>query len=405
MKTTDHFIKYAQTYTNEGGFENKKQKTKLMDRPVKTITTPQKTKPTTCVKKTNDRDRLHTVISDIFKVKKIIKFFSHKLSGYAQQNNERVLAKRLGMLAAPTKPSLYVSQPHTNTIKKAVVGGCTTHYSINTLKLKNLILVKLLKFLNIKKYKKQMRVRKLKKLTRRLKRKRIRRLAVRFYKNFQHGRALKKKKKLKRRVKKWTKHTGMKIIRKKQKKPKLKNSDKIKYQNKLMALGLRNTSWTLNTSGNLSGPTKRLILHINKIFKFEKASRVKIGLRNLNKSHLMIAVSYLFMYLDVNTFTDYINNIFSRKPYYRQKKIFYVMRRVLRYVGRKARNTLPIIGIYTQFKGKLTAKGGLRKRIFRVKSGKYSSANFSYIFKYRFKQLWSKTGATGLKLILLYNPK
>ena len=58
--------------------------------------------------------------------------------------------------------------------------------------------------------------------------------------------------------------------------------------------------------------------------------------------------------------------------------------------------------MFFQLKGKVNSKGGLRKRLFRTFHGRFGSSTLRTVFQYKFKQVWSKTGAIGLKTITMH---
>jgi hypothetical protein len=81
--------------------------------------------------------------------------------------------------------------------------------------------------------------------------------------------------------------------------------------------------------------------------------------------------------------------------------MFYAIRKFMRRAYRGAHRFFHIGGFSLKFKGKIAVRGGLRKRTLWVKCGRYSNANFNVDYHYKFKRLWTKGGAVGLKTSLL----
>jgi hypothetical protein len=126
-----------------------------------------------------------------------------------------------------------------------------------------------------------------------------------------------------------------------------------------------------------------------------------IGFRRFfNKSKYIFTIMLLAVYLDVSIWSSYLNRIFFRTKPFRQRRLFNSLRALLPRTAVTCGLYSSIRGMYMSFKGKVASRGGLRKRVLRIGYGWYSSANFGLQYRYRFKQIWSKSGAIGLKTII-----
>jgi hypothetical protein len=122
--------------------------------------------------------------------------------------------------------------------------------------------------------------------------------------------------------------------------------------------------------------------------------------RFFRKAKYAFTMMLLVSYHDVGVWSSYLNKLFYRTKFFRQRRLFYTLRYLLPRTAQICGDYSSILGMYMSFKGKIASRGGQRSKILRTSNGWYSSANFGIQYKYRFKQIWSKSGAIGLKTII-----
>lgn len=124
--------------------------------------------------------------------------------------------------------------------------------------------------------------------------------------------------------------------------------------------------------------------------------------RNIQHHALASALYRMFVYKEVDEWTNHLQSWYQKHGYKKHKKIFYTLRRLLGSLYAIAASSMRVVGLYFQLKGKVNSKGGMRKRVFRAFQGRFGSSTLKTIFHYKFKRVWCKTGAIGLKTILMH---
>ena len=124
--------------------------------------------------------------------------------------------------------------------------------------------------------------------------------------------------------------------------------------------------------------------------------------KNVKLGAFSLAMFRLLVFKEVNEWADHLKHWYQKFNYKKHKRIFYTLRRILTQVYSLAYYTMRFIGMYFQLKGKVNSKGGMRKRVFRAFRGRFGSSTLRTVFHYKFKQVWCKTGAIGLKTIIMY---
>lgn len=124
--------------------------------------------------------------------------------------------------------------------------------------------------------------------------------------------------------------------------------------------------------------------------------------RNIQPGAFSLAIFRLLVFKEINLWTDHLHQWYQKHPYKAHKRIFYTLRRVLRGTFRVSRYNMRFLGMYFQLKGKVHSKGGMRKRLFRTFHGRFGSSTLKTVFQYKFKQVWCRTGAIGLKTITVH---
>lgn len=79
--------------------------------------------------------------------------------------------------------------------------------------------------------------------------------------------------------------------------------------------------------------------------------------------------------------------MFRRHPFYRHRLIFFILRRLLGTILSLGKQIARVTGLFFQVKGKVSGKGGIRKKIYKAWAGKFTSATLKIFFKYRFRQV------------------
>jgi len=166
------------------------------------------------------------------------------------------------------------------------------------------------------------------------------------------------------------------------------------------AFGLTNVLLNINTNFGFFHPQNMVVSDLKRLFD----RMVNQFNRGFNKNNYIFTILLLTIFLDTNIWTSYLNKIFYRTPFYRQRRLFYLLRKLIKPTVRTCASHSNILGIYFSFRGKIATKAGLRKKVLRSSAGKYSSSNFGLQHKYRFKQVWSQSGAIGLKTIITVGP-
>jgi hypothetical protein len=124
--------------------------------------------------------------------------------------------------------------------------------------------------------------------------------------------------------------------------------------------------------------------------------------RNVNITAFSIAIFRLLVFKEINEWAEHIKHWYQKHNYKKHKRIFYTLRRILSGIYKAALYNARFIGLFFQLKGKVNSKGGLRKRLFRAFHGRFGSSTLKTIFQYKFKQVWCKSGAIGLKTITMH---
>jgi hypothetical protein len=124
--------------------------------------------------------------------------------------------------------------------------------------------------------------------------------------------------------------------------------------------------------------------------------------KNVKLGAFSLAMFRLLVFKEVNEWAEHLKHWYQKFNYKKHKRIFYTLRRILGRIYKLAYSTMRFIGMYFQLKGKVNSKGGMRKRVFRAFRGRFGSSTLRTVFHYKFKQVWCKTGAIGLKTIIMY---
>lgn len=125
--------------------------------------------------------------------------------------------------------------------------------------------------------------------------------------------------------------------------------------------------------------------------------------RFIKRTNFILTIFYLITFKEIHVWANFLQNLFYRYTYKKHRVVFYTVRRLLKLIGQNVFRYVTLDGIYFQLKGKITGKGGTRKKTLRHSSGLFSASTHSHVFKYKFKQVWSKSGATGLKTIIVHS--
>lgn len=125
--------------------------------------------------------------------------------------------------------------------------------------------------------------------------------------------------------------------------------------------------------------------------------------RFIKRTNFVLTIFYLITFKEIHVWANFLQNLFYRYTYKKHRVVFYTVRRLLKLIGQNVFQYVTLSGIYFQLKGKVTGKGGTRKKTLRHSSGLFSASTHSHVFKYKFKQVWSKSGATGLKTIIVHS--
>lgn len=165
-----------------------------------------------------------------------------------------------------------------------------------------------------------------------------------------------------------------------------------------LSLGNKNSSLFICKNLRLKKPARQYIKTMKRYAIIIKPHQKRL----LRYSRLIFSTLLMLVSKDLTLLTEYVFSIYKRQPYFRHRKIFYALRKLLKVVFSEGNRLFGLEGISFKLKGKVAVRGGLRKRVFKVRHGEYSSANTNRIHKYRFKQLWTKGGAVSLKVSILH---
>jgi hypothetical protein len=124
--------------------------------------------------------------------------------------------------------------------------------------------------------------------------------------------------------------------------------------------------------------------------------------KNLHTTAFSLALFRLLVFKEVNEWADHLKHWYQKHNYKKHKRIFYTLRRVFSGIYKTALHNARFTGLFFQLKGKVGAKGGLRKRLFRAFYGRFGSSTLKTTFQYKFKQVWCRSGAIGLKVITMH---
>ena len=178
------------------------------------------------------------------------------------------------------------------------------------------------------------------------------------------------------------------------------NQSQLHVNSSDISLGLKKTALATMSHIDIKNPQLNVIQSLRNLF-LTFGSKFK---RNFNQNNFVFTMFLLVVFMDVSILTSYINKLFYRTPFFKQRRLFYLIRKLIKPTSKICSTHSNLMGMYIGFRGKIATKAGLRKKILTAKSGVYSSANFGIQHKYKFKQIWSHSGAIGLKTIITVGP-
>ena len=126
-------------------------------------------------------------------------------------------------------------------------------------------------------------------------------------------------------------------------------------------------------------------------------------LKRFNQSNYLFTMFLLLLFGDTRSWAEYLKNMFRWYPFYKQRMLFYSLRRIFFKTFFTLKRNSNILGMYFSLKGKVAISGGQRKKVLRVHTGKFTCAEFNIKYRYKFCQIWAKSGAIGLKTITTYS--
>lgn len=182
--------------------------------------------------------------------------------------------------------------------------------------------------------------------------------------------------------------------------PKEQNLNSLHKQKLLhneLSLGFKN--YRLKLLANI-GVDTRLLHSLDELRGVFRAWK-RMARKKFKTGRFAITFFLLILLMDTSILSDYLNSIFFRTPFYFQRRLFYNIRKIWPRVFRICSNYSQITGIYFSLKGKIASRGGQRKKVLRAYSGLHNNSNFGLQYKYKFKQVWAKSGAIGLKTVVI----